>query len=164
MRRRPQGSNAGLALAEVVVGMAIVVVALGMIFAMNGQLLSLLNQGKQSTYATQLIAERLVQLRTADWLAVTDTVSLESNLTKAFDTGTQSNLPGVTEVIHIEPYFDPAGRSMHAVRSPVETKVTGGNLPGVNLVKVSITVKWTSGKRERERQFVTVMSKDRPRG
>lgn len=157
MRRRPQGSIAGVALAEVVVGMAIVVVVLGMIFAMNGQLLSLLNQGKQSTYATQLIAERVEQLRTATWEALTKPGKLHDALA-AQKTSTESVLPGVTETYFIEPYNNPAGRKIECVRTGATIQATGDVFDTEPLVRLSITVKWKNGNRQRERQFVTVMS------
>lgn len=138
--------------------MAIVVVALGMIFAMNGQLLSLLNQGKQSTYATQLIAERVEQLRTATWQALTKPTVLQSTLTAERPTSTEANLPGVTEIFHIEPYNNPAGRKIECIRTAASTQTTGDVFDTEPLVRLSITVKWTNGKRTRERQFVTVMS------
>jgi len=158
MRRTSQGSNAGIALAEVVVGMALIVVVLAMIFAMNAQLLSLLNQGKQSTYATQLIAERVEQLRTSTWSALTKPTVLQSVLTAELPTATESNLPGVTEIFHIEPYNAPAGRKIECIRTGSSVQATGVVFDNEPLVKLTITVKWTGGKRQRERSFVTVMS------
>jgi hypothetical protein len=159
MRRPRQAPSAGIALAEVVIGMALILIVLGMVFAMNGQLLRLLNQGKQSAYATQLIAERVEQLRTCGWKRLTTPSLLEDEVAVVQrDTATSTNLPGVTEIIHIEPYYSPAGRFVHLVRSAAGTTPSGVAIDGETLVKVSITVQWTTGKRQRERNFVTVIS------
>jgi hypothetical protein len=159
--RRPHPNASGFALAEVIMGMALVVLVMGMLFAMNGQLLGLLRQGKQSTYATELIAERFEQLRTATWEAVTVPANLESVL-KLGNTATASNLPGVTEVFTMEPYDNPTGLKFQCVRTPAGVQTpTGAGFPNADLVKVTIALKWQSGKRLRERQFVTVMSRYR---
>lgn len=158
MRRPRASSSAGMAMVEVVIGMALLLMVLAMLFAMNGQLLSLLNYGKQSTYATQLIAERVEQMRTS-WEAVTLRANLKANLDKESATATESNLPGVTETITIEPYHNPAGRKMECVRTADGPQdPTGVDFPDEKLVRVKISVKWKTGKRERERQFVTMMS------
>jgi hypothetical protein len=164
-RLRPNKS-AAFALAEVVVGMALIIVVLALLFTLNGQLLGLLRQGKHSTYATQLIAERVEQLRTAAWEAVTIPANLEGALKfgsiNGSATATGSNLPGVTEIIEIEPYDNPAGDKIGCVRTPAGVQpATGTGFPNETLVKVKISLKWKSGKRDRERQFVTVMSRYR---
>jgi hypothetical protein len=165
MRRLRPNKSAAFALAEVVVGMALIVVVLALLFTLNGQLLGLLRQGKHSTYATQLIAERVEQLRTASFDAVTLPDYLEGALKKSINgsaTATGSNLPGVTEIIEIEPYDNPGGVQIGCVRTPAGVQpATGTGFPNENLVKVKISLKWKSGKRQRERQFVTVMSRDR---
>jgi hypothetical protein len=162
--RRPRPVTQAFALAEAVIGMALVVLVLGMLFAMNGQLLSLLRQGKQSTYATELIAERVEHLRTAagtDWDSMTIPGNFQSAL-RLGNTATETKLPGITEEFTVEPYDNPSGLRMHGIRPPggVAT-VTGTALPNTTLVKVTIAVKWKSGHRNRERQFATVMSKHR---
>jgi hypothetical protein len=156
--RRPRPETSAFALAEVVVGMALVVVILAMLFTLNGQLLGLLRQGKQSTYATELIAERFEQLRTASFNAVRIAGDLEGVL-RLGKTATETNLPGVTETITTEPYDNPAGVKIQCIRTPsgVQT-ATGTDFPNADLVKINISVKWKSGKRARERQFVSVMS------
>ena len=161
--RRPRPNTIGaFALAEVVVGMALIVLVLGFLFAMNGQLLGLLRQGKQSTYATQLIAERVEQLRTSTWEAVTIPANLEGLIRFGGSTATETNLPGITETFVIEPYDNPAGLSFSCVRTPAGVQTaTGTGFPDETLVKVNISVKWKSGMRDRERQFVTVMSRYR---
>jgi hypothetical protein len=166
MRRPRPNSISGSTLVEVVVGMALIVTVLGFIFTLNGQLLSLLRQGKQSTYASQLIAERCEQLRTATWFVVTDPAYLEGTLKKEDGTpkmtATESNLPGITETFEIEPYNNPAGMKIGCVRTPAGIQpATGVAFTNEDLVKVKISLKWKSGKRERERQFVTVMCRYR---
>jgi hypothetical protein len=159
MRRSAKAPDAGVALAEVVVGMALILIVLGMVFAMNGQLLSLLNQGKQSTYATQLIAERVEQLRTCGWKRLTTPDLLKDELAIVQrDTATAVNLPGVTEIFQVEPYFAPAGRFVRVVRTNTSTQQSGVEFDEETLVKLTITVQWKSGKRQRERNFVTVIS------
>src|SRR4030095_1411235 len=72
MRRPRANSTAALAIVEVGIAMGWVLIVLAGVFAMNGQLLGLLRSGKQSTYATQLIAERMEQMRTCSFESLTD--------------------------------------------------------------------------------------------
>ncbi|MHA3771187.1 type IV pilus modification PilV family protein [Verrucomicrobiota bacterium sgz303538] len=156
MQRKP---SAGFALIESLMGMVLVSLMLSCVFAMNSQVLSLLKQGKESTYATQMLQERVEQLRTSLWDEVTDPAKLTNILTPA--TATSVNLSGVTETIKVEPLVNPGGVSIVCVRSPSGTVTASGTAAAFaneKTVKVSMSVQWASRSRVRERGMVTVLS------
>jgi hypothetical protein len=129
---------------------------------MNGQLLGLLRSGKQSTYATQLIAERMEQMRTCTWEQLTETDKFFGLISAGGTTATSTNLHDVTETFTVQPYDNPANISFSCVRTPSGVQpVTGVGFPNETLVKVTIGLTWKTGSRQRERQFVTVMSRFR---
>jgi hypothetical protein len=162
MRRPRTNSIAAISIVEVVIAMALVLIVLAAVFAMNGQLLGLLRNGKQSTYATELIAERMEQLRTCTWEQLTETDKFFGLISGGGSTATSTNLIGVTETFTVEPYVNPTNISFSCVRTPSGVQpVTGVGFPNETLVKVTIGLKWKTGLRDRERQFVTVMSRFR---
>src|SRR5215218_3365629 len=71
LRKIRRSHAAGFALVESAVAIALLGLMLGFMFATNAHLLGLLKQGKQSTFATELIQERVEQLRTSVWNDVT---------------------------------------------------------------------------------------------
>jgi hypothetical protein len=162
MRRPRAYSTAALAIVEVVIAMALVLIVLAGVFAMNGQLLGLLRSGKQSTFATQLVAERMEQMRTCPWLKLVDPAEFSGLIAAGETTETSINLPDVTETFTVQPYDNPTNISFSCVRTPGGVQpYTGVGFPDETLLKVTIGLKWKTGHRERERQFVTVMSRFR---
>ena len=137
--------------------MVLVSLMLSCVFAMNSQIAGLLKQGNESTYATQMIQERVEQLRTSLWDEVTDPAKL-TNVAKPA-TATSVNLPGVTETIKVEPLVNPGNVSIVCVRDPAGTVTTTGTaFPLEKTVKVTLSVQWASRSRVRERGMVTVLT------
>jgi hypothetical protein len=159
IRQRKLGTS-GIAIAEVVVGMALIAMIMASLFAANAQLLGMLRRGSDSAFASQMIAERFEDLRTAGTF---DVLTLSDNLKAVLARGgaTEANLKNVTETVTVEPYVNPGAVRLRAVRQNGASTVSGSDLTGVQLVKVNISVKWRTGGTERERQFMTVMSAHR---
>jgi hypothetical protein len=150
-------NQGGFALAESMVAMALVSLMLSGLFAMNGRLLALLKQGKESTYASQIIQERVDGLRIGLWDEVTDATRL-ANTVLSGPTVTATNLPGVTETITIEPLAG-TNNPITCVRSPSGTVTKSGNaLTSERTIKATVTVRWKSQNRIRERAAVTVLA------
>jgi type II secretory pathway pseudopilin PulG len=153
---------AGFALIESVIGVAILTLVLGCVFAMNAHILGLLKQGKESTFATELIQERIEQLRTGNWTQVTDPAYLRNAV--GGRTTTATNLPEVTETITVEPRDNPSNLSISYTRNPDNTvspaSATGSDLTTQNSVKVTVDIQWKSRGRTRRRSMVTVLTRD----
>ena len=153
-------SQAAFTLVDSVVGMMLVSVLLSCLFAANTYLLGLLKQGKESTYATQIIQERVEQLRTALWDSVTDPAKIVHIASPA--TATATNLQGVTETITVESLINPATSRVCAIRAPSgATTISGTALDTERSVKVTVRVEWESRHhRIRSRESVTLLTKD----
>jgi hypothetical protein len=154
-------AGAGFALVESVIGMALISLLLGSIFALDSQILLLLKQGKESSHATQMIQERVEQIRTSLWDEVTDLAKIRNVM--AFETATSVNLPGVTETVKIEPLVSSTVRSFTCVRSAsgnVSGAITGSDLTftAERSVKMTVTAQWTSYRRVRTREVVTILT------
>ncbi len=153
-------SDAAFALIESIIGMGLVSLILSCVFAMNAHLLGLLKQGKESTYATELIQERVDQLRTSLWDEVTDPARLANVIAPVTETAT--NLPGVTETITIEPVVNATNISARCVRTPGTSGTvtsSGTVLTAQQSVRATIFVQWTSRGRARSRGTVTILTK-----
>ncbi len=148
----------GFALVESVIGMALVSLTLSYVFAANSHLLGLLKQGKEGTFATQMIQERVDALRGALWDQVTDPSKITQLLTPATVAG--ASLPGATETIKIEPLANTTNVSGQCVRLPAGTVSSAGSvLTSRQSVKVTVSVQWNSRQRTRVRAATTVFTK-----
>lgn len=153
----PWGAEAGIALVESVIAMALVSLMLSFMFATNAHLTGLLRQGKQSTYASQMIQERVETLRSALWDQVTDPAKLATLLQPA--TVTASSLPGVTETIKVEPLVNTANVSGQCVRVPGGNVASSGAvLTSQKSVKVTLSTRWVARDRVRERVSTTILT------
>jgi hypothetical protein len=145
------------ALVESVIGMALISVMLSCVFAANTHLLGLLKQGKEGTFATQMIQERMDTVRSALWDQVTDPARLAAVIGPA--TVSEGSLSGVTETITVEPLVNPTNLSGQCVRTPAGTVTSSGSvLTGEQSVRVTVTVKWNSKHRARVRAASTVLT------
>ena len=98
------------------IGLTLVSLTLSCMFAANAHLLGLLRQGKEATFATQMIQERVNAVRGALWDQVTDPARLSQILTSA--TVASASLPNATETIKVEPLANTANVSAQCERVP----------------------------------------------
>jgi len=159
LRKKHRGDAAGFALVESAVAIALLGLMLGFMFATNAHLLGLLKQGKQSTFATELIQERVEQLRTSVWNDITTPSNLVFLADQSQSRLTSVNLPGVTETIRIEPMVNPTNVAITCLR-PVTgtTTVTGPVLTTEKSIKVTVTMQWQGSKRTRSRGISTIIT------
>lgn len=158
--RRVSPANArdsrGFALVEAIVGMTLVIMMLGGVFAMNAHLLRILKDGKESAHATQLLQERVEQLRTTLWDQVTTPAKLKTVMEGT--PATSVNLPGAIERITVEP-TDDATLKVQCDRSATGTVTESGvQISHFQTVKVTMTIKWNSRRGVRERGMITLMT------
>ena len=64
---------AGFSIVEVIVATSIMAIALGSVFALNSQVINNIRRGTKSSFASQLIQERMEQFRRAAWTELTST-------------------------------------------------------------------------------------------
>lgn len=148
---------AGFALIEAIVSMMLVSVLLGCAFATDAQVLRILKRGKESSHATQMLQERVEQLRTSLWENVTDPAQLA--FVVADPTATAVNLPGVTETIIVEPLVNLSNLSASCVRTPAGGVTPNGTvLTKEKSVKVTVSMQWPSQGGVRTRGMVTILT------
>lgn len=148
---------AGFALVESIVSMALIGVLLGCAFTTDAQVLRILKRGKESSHATQMIQERVEQLRTSLWDEITDPAKLANIPIPA--TATSVNLPEVTETITVEPLVNPLNVSATCVRTPAGGVTYSGTvLTNEKSVKVTMSIQWPSQRGIRTRGMVTIMT------
>lgn len=153
-RRSPRE---GFALIDAVIAIALVSVTLGCMSALNMHMLGTLRLGKESTYATELLQERVEQMRSALWDEVTDAAKLSNVLRPA--TITATNLPGVTETIDVEPLPNPSNLKVRCVRNAAGSiSASGGRLTSEQSVKVTVSARWDSHNQTRSRGVVTILT------
>jgi hypothetical protein len=152
-----QREKNGFALVESMIGMALVTLTLGCMFAANAHVLSLLGQGKEATFATQMIQERLSALRGALWDQVTDPAKLSQLLTPATVAG--GSLPNATEMIKVEPLVNTTNVSSQCNRTPTGTVSSSGPIfTSQQSVKVTVSVQWNSRHKTRTHAATTVLT------
>jgi hypothetical protein len=145
------------ALVESMIGMALVALTLGCMFAANAHVLSLLRQGKEATFATQMIQERLSALRGALWDQVTDPAKLSQVLTPATVAG--PSLPNATETIKVEPLVNGTNLSSQCTRIPAGTVSSSGPIfTNLQSVKVTVSVQWSTRKKTRVHAATTILT------
>jgi len=164
LARSPHAMNyraaaSAFALIESTVAMALLSLMLGVMFATNAHLLGLLKQGKQSSFATELIQERMEQLRTSVWTDVTTPANLVFLVDQAQARLTSANLPGVSETVRIEPMVNPTNIAITCLRPATgSSTATGPVLTAEKSVKVTVTIQWQGGKRTRTRGVSTIIT------
>lgn len=150
--------RSGFALVESVIALTLVALMLSCVFAANAHFLGMLRQGKENSYATHMIQERVDSLRGVLWDQLTDPAKLAQIL--AAQTVTSTNLGGVTESITIEPLESAIPTSSRCVRLPNGTvSSTGGAFTTLPSVKVTVSAQWNSRHRARTRSTTTVFTK-----
>jgi type II secretory pathway pseudopilin PulG len=149
--------QSGFAMVEAVIGAGLVALVIACLFATNAHLLGLLRQGKQSTFATQLIAERIEQFRTSAWQSLNNQTALKALVDNGGNPATSSTLSGVTETFTIQPYPNPTNIQIQCVKAPDGTSTASGTDFNSDTVTVLVDIQWQTGRRQRERQFATVM-------
>lgn len=155
---RSRSSHAAFALIEAVIGLALVALMLSCVFAANAHFLGLLRQGKENSYATQMIQERVDSLRGALWDQLTDPAKLSQII--APETVTSANLVGVTESITVEPLESATPTSNRCVRLPNgNVSYTGAAFTTQQSVKVTVSAQWNGRQRGRTRSSTTVFTK-----
>jgi len=164
MKLKPQ-HNAGFSLLEANFAVAISIITLVGCFAANASFLSVLKSANQSAAASQSIQERVEQMRTANWLQITDASYLQTNL-MASPTASARSLPECTETITASAYPTPVSgvsTSTKLTRSnnQVTLNSTDATLKTQAMVKAEWTLTWkpSSGQALRSKSGTVLVAK-----
>lgn len=162
------GAHAGLirgreafTLLEAMVATALVAVFLASIFVLNSQSLRMLRNSKEAASASQILQQRVEQLRIANWLQVTDADFLAGGQFLGTPLLAAQGMDGLEERVTVRA-FDP---ETLAVKNGVQAIVVRRSSSGVNVissnptmssedvVRVDFSVDWRGmGGRERLRE------------
>ena len=142
--------KSGYSLVEANVAVAICIVTLGGCFAANANCLGMLRSANESAAASQSLQERVEQMRIANWVQITDSEYLKTNLV-ASPTASARSLGDCTETLTLTAYPPPAGVStsmkIRRTNGLVSVDSNAPNLKNSAMVKAEWTLSWkTAGK------------------
>jgi Tfp pilus assembly protein PilE len=176
--KRPFGlhTTGGFTIVEAAFASAIIAVALASMFAFNSACLSLVRNAKESAEAMLSNQQRVEQLRSCNWSALTDSSYWSDTanntsywLTNIMDAPTQSGaaLSTGTEVVQVtENGFlqGASAASFQVTRTPAGPSLTSSDHPEklvtARMLKVSVTLNWTTlGGRSRTRTSTAIIAK-----
>ena len=137
----------GFSLLEVNIAVALTLISLAGCFGANANLLGMLKAANQAASASQSIQERVEQMRIANWLQITDSNYLKTNLLSS-PTASARSLPGCTETLTVTAHPPPvsgAGPSTRLTSSNGQVAIVSNDTALKNnaMVKANWVVTWT---------------------
>lgn len=147
--RTSHNRSQGFSLLEANLAVALTLIGLAGCFAANANLLGMLKAANQGASASQSIQERVEQMRTANWLQITDSNYLKTNFLSS-PTASARSLPGCIETLTVTGYPPPVageGPSTRLTSSDGQVAVLSidTGLKSNALVKADWVVTWTVG-------------------
>lgn len=143
-----RNSKAGYSLLEANIAVAICIITLTGCFAANANFLSVLKSANQSAAASQSVQERVEQMRMANWVQITDSSYLRTNLVGA-ETASARSLPDCVETLTLTAYPPPSGVSTSTKITRTNGQVTvdsnAPNLKNSPMVKAEWALTWKAG-------------------
>jgi prepilin-type N-terminal cleavage/methylation domain-containing protein len=177
MSRRSRARQSGFSLVEVVVATALVTLGLSGIYAMQGQTLQVMRSARDSGSASQLLQQRIEDLRMCNYADVTKSAGLVFLMNgsggKMDSEDELAHLRNLRESVTISTYARagvtpvPAEQAFTVTRTNgVATASTALDLSAQTQVMVRLGVTWSDRSKSHRREFTTVMSRGgvSPRG
>lgn len=163
MRLRLAQSD-GATLAEVIISVALALLCMGSLFAMNTSGMATLKMGRESAWASQVLQQRIESLRIANWHQITDSAWLKSNMLNT-DASASAALKSESETLELFPYGSATTGQLTLSKTKGQAAtITQDNpsspLLAENAVKIRWTVSYTAapGNRTMTRQTVTIVA------
>jgi hypothetical protein len=146
--RSTHDRSGGFSLLEANLAVALTLIGLAGCFAANANLLAVLRAANQGASASQSIQERVEQMRIANWLQITDSTYLKTNLLSS-PTASARSLPGCTETLTVTAYPPPASGAVPSTKltsSNGQVAVTSSDpaLKDNAMVKADWVLTWTT--------------------
>ena len=161
----------GFALAEVIVTSGLILFVIVAVYGMQGQIVQLVRSARGSSAASQVLQQRVEQLRMQPFSTVTSSTSLRSLMDGTPGaTESEKEMSGVTnfkETVTIANYARPGVSPAPAPALFSVTRLNGAaTSPGAAVdlstnsqVNAQLTVKWTDRSGNHTRKFSTIISK-----
>ncbi len=169
--RRPAPATQGFTLVEVMVAMGLILFSLVGIYTMQAQSLRIVQAAHDSSGASQVLQQRLEQLRSNPYDTVVTTTGLTALMTGSSG-GTQAEqvmtaVKNFQESVKVSRYARPgvtpapAAGSFTVTRSGTTATSTGTltTLVAETEVKAQLTVQWTDRQGTHRREFSTILSR-----
>lgn len=169
-RESPRSAQGAFTLIEVLVAASLVVLVLVGIYTMQAQAMQLLRGSRNGSSVSQMMQQRVEQMRGNPYSTVTSSAGLQSLMNGALG-GTQAEreLVGVTNLVEsvtVFPYYRPTvappatSQSFTILRTgqTATGPATTTTLAAQPQVKASLRVTWDDRQGSHRREFTTVLS------
>jgi len=163
IRRSRVSSRRGFTLVENMISIAVIAYALAAIYTLNSQCITILRMAKDEAGASQVLQQRVEQLRIANWSEVTDPTWMRDNILNASACGS-STLNNCTETVTVKPY-NSANTSINTFSfspSGATAATANSSLVAATMVEAIWTVSWNGipNGRNITRQTIVVLGYD----
>jgi hypothetical protein len=153
----------GLTLVETTIGMALAALFLTALMVARVNMMGLLQRAKENASASQLVQQRVEEMRIANWLQITDAAFVSGTLmNKASESAVGLTAP--VETLTVAEYPANAGQvPVKVKRSASGTQIVSQNasLKDCRMVRVDFDLTWTGipGQRARARSSSVLIAK-----
>jgi Tfp pilus assembly protein PilV len=162
LKRRSKAASAGFTLLENVVACAIIAVGLAGTYLVNGQCMGVLRMAKDEAAGSQVLQQRVENLRIANWQRISSPTWIRDNILNAPADGA-STLSNLTEKVSITPYKGTLTTTNTFTRTSGTAAAGPSNASLVteNAVQVTWNVSWTGVPKGKThtRELVVVLGK-----
>lgn len=144
MRKAQCRSSGGFSLLENIFACAVICLFLAGTFTANSESMSVLRMGRDEAGASQVLQQRIEQLRIANWQAITHPSWIRDNILNK-DADGSVNLQGVVESVSITPYNGLTTAPNQFTRTSGAAAANGMNLSllAESAIKVTWSVTWS---------------------
>lgn len=155
-------SSKAFSLIENMIACGVISAFLGGVFTLNSQALSMLRMGRDEASASQVLQQRIEQIRIANWQRLSDPTWIRDNIMNA-DADGSSGLKNLQETVTLAPYNSATGSTNTFTRSAGSATASGSNASLINEMTIRITwqVSWTGvpSARTHTRQTTVILGK-----
>lgn len=150
-----------MTLIEAMIAATLSALFLGSLFAMNSSSMATLRMAREAACASQILQQRIEELRIANWHQITDAAWVRDNLLNT-DASGSGQLKNLTETLMLIPYGSATPGNTKITRSGTQkTIVNENNLLGENALKVVWTLNYSGVPKDASitRQTVAIIAK-----
>jgi hypothetical protein len=139
--RGKRAAVAAFSLVENVLACAIVALGLAGTYTLNSQTMGVLRMAKEESFASQVLQQRIENLRIANWQRISSPTWLRDNLLNVAADGSDS-LRGLTETVLITPLSSTTGNTFSRGGGTVIAAAGNASLTSQDSLLIKWTVTW----------------------